>query len=68
MIKKISIDEFDDLGDIIDDYLQFLPKNFHMEVFPLKDQLRELLINKSIIIFTLYNEEEQTMGFAVINP
>ncbi|MFX1254265.1 MAG: GNAT family N-acetyltransferase [Promethearchaeota archaeon] len=68
MIKQITLDTLDDLTDLIDSFLQYLKEERGTSPFPLKEQLKELLSEKARVIFALYNQDNQALGFIITSP
>ncbi|MFX0093369.1 MAG: hypothetical protein ACFFBD_16575, partial [Candidatus Hodarchaeota archaeon] len=65
MIKQITLETLDNLTDVIADYVQFLNEEYGRPIFPMKEQIRETLVQKTRNIFALYNQENFAIGFVI---
>ncbi|MFX0114432.1 MAG: hypothetical protein ACFFB3_07780 [Candidatus Hodarchaeota archaeon] len=65
MIKKPTIDDMDNLDELIEGYLQFMQERYGQPAVPLKDQLQTVISQNTRVVFAVYDQDGKAVGMTV---
>ncbi|MHA2295009.1 MAG: GNAT family N-acetyltransferase [Candidatus Hodarchaeales archaeon] len=68
MIKQITVDEINDLEDVISAYLEHRKEKYDQPPFPLREQIKKALSKEIVEVLALSDQEKSVTGFVMIQP